>query len=54
MEDNGQRSKESVGGLVSGLKAYLDFKDPKSHELVCDYTWIGWPGATIKDSAKKQ
>lgn len=53
MEDNGQKLKESVGGLVSGIKAYLDFKNPKSHELVSDYTWIGWPGTTIKDSMKK-
>lgn len=45
--------KESVGGLVSGLKAYLDFKSPQLDNPVVDYTWIGWPGATIKEHMKK-
>lgn len=45
--------KESVGGLVSGLKAYLDLKNPPSDNPAGDYTWIGWPGATIKEHMKK-
>lgn len=45
--------KESVGGLVSGLKAYLDVKSPQPDNPAGDYTWIGWPGATIKEHMKK-
>jgi trehalose 6-phosphate synthase/phosphatase len=44
--------KESVGGLVSGLKAYLDSNKGKPENLTSDYAWIGWPGCTIKDSLK--
>jgi len=44
--------KESVGGLVSGLKAYLDSTKGKPENLTSDYAWIGWPGCTIKDSLK--
>jgi trehalose 6-phosphate synthase/phosphatase len=45
--------KESVGGLVSGLKAYLDLKSPQLGDLAGEYTWIGWPGATVKEHMKK-
>ncbi len=51
--DEGElKFKESVGGLVSGLKAYLDFKSSQADKPV-DYTWVGWPGSTIKEQMKK-
>jgi len=37
--------QESVGGLASGMKAYLDSADVASKY---DYIWIGWPGTTVK------
>ncbi|MBI3914530.1 MAG: bifunctional alpha,alpha-trehalose-phosphate synthase (UDP-forming)/trehalose-phosphatase [Chloroflexi bacterium] len=46
-EENGQiRVEESVGGLVSGLSAYLDSLKGTSFASM-DYVWVGWPGATI-------
>ena len=45
--------KESIGGLVSGLRAYLDLKSPQLGNFAGDYTWIGWPGATVKEHMKK-
>jgi len=45
--------KERVGGLVSGLKAYLDSNKGKPENITSDYAWIGWPGSTIKDSMKR-
>ncbi|MGA9099806.1 MAG: trehalose-6-phosphate synthase, partial [Methanotrichaceae archaeon] len=49
--DEGElKFKESVGGLVTGLKAYLDTKGAQSSIV---YTWVGWPGATIKDQNKE-
>jgi trehalose 6-phosphate synthase/phosphatase len=45
-EDDALTIKESVGGLVSGLSAYLD--SMKGSEFVkSEHVWIGWPGATI-------
>ncbi len=36
----------SAGGLVTGLEAYLDStKDDAGNEI--EYTWVGWPGATV-------
>lgn len=52
-EESELKFKESVGGLVSGLKAYLDFKSSPSHNPINDHTWIGWPGITIKEHMKK-
>lgn len=45
--------KESVGGLVSGLKAYLDQRSQQFGNSAGDYVWIGWPGATVKEHMKK-
>ena len=45
--------KQSVGGLVSGLSAYLD--SMKSSQFTAsEYVWVGWPGLTIRDSLKEQ
>ncbi len=52
-EESEFKFKESVGGLVSGLKAYLDFKSSPSQNPIGDHTWIGWPGITIKEPMKK-
>ncbi len=54
LEDEDLKFKESVGGLVSGLKAYLDFINSQSNNQECEYTWVGWPGKTIKDSMKEE
>ena len=46
--------KESVGGLVSGLKSYLDSpRSSPSTKSINDYTWLGWPGTTIKEKMKE-
>ncbi len=43
--------KESAGGLVSGLSAYLDsLKGPYIKKG--DYLWIGWPGTDIKEKSR--
>ena len=50
-EDNKFTFKESSGGLVSGLSAYLD--SLKSSSFVkSDYIWLGWPGASISEELK--
>ncbi|EGW36319.1 bifunctional alpha,alpha-trehalose-phosphate synthase (UDP-forming)/trehalose-phosphatase [Desulfosporosinus sp. OT] len=40
--------EQSVGGLVSGLSAYLDLMKSTSTQDV-EYVWIGWPGITVPD-----
>ncbi|NJD77326.1 MAG: bifunctional alpha,alpha-trehalose-phosphate synthase (UDP-forming)/trehalose-phosphatase [Candidatus Methanoperedens sp.] len=50
-KENVLKFKESVGGLVSGLKAYLDaLKNISSSE----YSWIGWPGISVDDGLKEK
>ena len=53
VEEKGQLLfRESAGGLVSGISAYLDslrgssFARPESR-------WIGWPGVTVEDPAQQ-
>lgn len=41
--------KESAGGMVSGLKAYLDSTKSSSST---EYVWIGWPGVDLDDKTK--
>lgn len=43
--------KESVGGLVSGLKAYLDLLKSISSS---EYAWVGWPGTSVDDRLKEK
>lgn len=43
------RFRESAGGLVSGLSAYLESVKDTGNE----YVWVGWPGNTIGDSLKQ-
>ena len=40
----------SSGGLVSGLSSYLQSLTEKGGT----YTWVGWPGTTIKDKHKDE
>jgi len=53
VEEQGElQFRESAGGLVSGISAYLDslrgssFTRPESR-------WIGWPGVTVEDPARQ-
>ena len=39
---------ESVGGLVSGLSAYLDSLKHSANQKKSQYLWIGWPGTAGK------
>jgi len=41
--------KASVGGLVSGLNAYLG-----SLNSTMSYIWVGWPGIAAKDDIKEK
>ena len=53
VEENGQLMfRESAGGLVSGISAYLDSLRGSSF-VKPEYEWIGWPGVTIEDPAKR-
>lgn len=47
------RFNDSVGGLATGLSAYLDsLKHGASKDV--EYLWVGWPGNTIPDEFKDQ
>jgi trehalose 6-phosphate synthase/phosphatase len=47
--------KESVGGLVSGLKSYLEAPiNSPSSQPINDYTWLGWPGITVGQKMKEK
>jgi trehalose 6-phosphate synthase/phosphatase len=45
--------QESVGGLVSGISAYLDSLKGSSF-IESDYLWVGWPGITISEEREKE
>ncbi len=47
------RFKESVGGLVSGLSAYLDSLSGSSFTK-SEYIWVGWPGIAVDDKTKEE
>src|SRR5512138_130929 len=46
LEEDRFRVQDSMGGLVSGLSAYLDSLSG-SPVLQSDYLWVGWPGLTV-------
>ncbi len=46
-EDGSITAKESVGGLVTGIGAYLASLD-KSSIFGGDFTWAGWPGMSLE------
>jgi trehalose 6-phosphate synthase/phosphatase len=45
-EQHEWKFKESVGGLATGLSAYLDSLKHGSADDA-EYIWVGWPGSTI-------
>ena len=52
VEENGRTvAKESVGGLVTGVGAYLDALDDSS-PFSDDFIWVGWPGKYLDDEAE--
>lgn len=54
-EENGEPSfQESVGGLVSGLSAYLDSLRSSSFTAGAEYVWIGWPGVTVEEAGRAE
>jgi len=46
--------RESSGGLVSGLSAYLDSLKGSSFPSKTEYIWIGWPGIEIDEKDKDE
>ena len=53
-EKEGQfKFKESVGGLVTGLSAYLDSLKGSSF-FKLNYLWVGWSGITVDDKARQE
>jgi trehalose 6-phosphate synthase/phosphatase len=47
-EDGGMNLKESPGGLVSGIAAYLHSLRSRDSGKG-EYLWVGWPGATVAE-----
>ena len=45
--------QEAVGGLVSGLSAYLDSLKGSSFTK-SEYIWIGWPGISVDKKSKEE
>jgi len=45
--------QESVGGLVSGLSAYLDSLKGSSF-TESEYIWVGWPGVSVDRRTKEE
>ncbi len=50
-ENGGYRFEESSGGLASGLRAYIE-RLKKNKKSAFEITWIGWPGAAVKNKEK--
>ncbi len=51
--DGRLKFQESVGGLVTGLSAYLaSLKDSAFTES--EYVWVGWPGIAVEDNAQAE
>lgn len=44
--------QESVGGLVTGLSAYLDSLK-RSSFVKTEHIWVGWPGITVSHKVKE-
>ncbi len=45
--------RESIGGLASGLKAFLDAGLPSSADI-SEHLWIGWPGISAEGEVKEK
>ncbi|MBI2676046.1 MAG: bifunctional alpha,alpha-trehalose-phosphate synthase (UDP-forming)/trehalose-phosphatase [Candidatus Aenigmarchaeota archaeon] len=53
LKKNGDlKFQKSVGGLASGLKAFLDAGMPSSGAT--GYLWVGWPGVSVEGKAKEK
>jgi trehalose 6-phosphate synthase/phosphatase len=52
IENQDIRFTESVGGLVSGLSAYLQNLSSMSDEPQ-EHLWVGWPGGTIGEEMQE-
>ncbi len=50
-DDAAWKFKESVGGLATGLSAYLN---SLQHGASAEYLWVGWPGTTIAEEYKDE
>ncbi|MCP5495099.1 MAG: bifunctional alpha,alpha-trehalose-phosphate synthase (UDP-forming)/trehalose-phosphatase [Leptospiraceae bacterium] len=46
--------QESVGGLVTGISAYLNSTQNGPDAEKMDYIWIGWPGINVSGKEKKE
>ncbi|MBI4536105.1 MAG: bifunctional alpha,alpha-trehalose-phosphate synthase (UDP-forming)/trehalose-phosphatase [Ignavibacteriae bacterium] len=44
--------RESAGGLVTGLRSYLESQEKEDSRL--DYVWVGWPGNTVSNAVTEQ
>ncbi len=51
--DAGLTFEDSSGGMVSGLRGYLDQLGSRGNHLR-EYIWIGWPGNTISEARKEE
>ncbi len=45
--------KESIGGLATGLNAYIESPEKKAFDKN-EFLWIGWPGISTEDKNKEQ
>jgi trehalose 6-phosphate synthase/phosphatase len=52
-EQNSLVFKESDGGLVTGLRTYLESLQPGNGSFQ-EYIWVGWPGNTIDTSLQEE
>ncbi len=53
VKNNEFRFKVSVGGLVSGISAYLDTLKGIS-EIQPQYIWVGWPGINVEKPSQQE
>ncbi|HZY09886.1 MAG TPA: bifunctional alpha,alpha-trehalose-phosphate synthase (UDP-forming)/trehalose-phosphatase, partial [Bacteroidota bacterium] len=51
--DGSYQFDESVGGLATGLRSYLESMKISSNENL-DYAWVGWPGTTVEDDFNEE
>ncbi|MCH7761034.1 bifunctional alpha,alpha-trehalose-phosphate synthase (UDP-forming)/trehalose-phosphatase [candidate division TA06 bacterium] len=47
------RFQESIGGLTSGLRAYLDPSNPNLSSQL-QSLWVGWPGSVIEEKRREE
>lgn len=52
-QESGFSLQESMGGLVSGLSAYLNSLRSSSFTKA-SYVWVGWPGVAVNEKARPE